>query len=433
MIYLFISIFVLAPAYIIKIDLFGLPSDLLMLWVILVWVIFGIWLIAKQQIKSFFSSVKNNNRALLLFISLFFLSGVISLFAKGIDRAKLGQFLVLFVQPISLFFISGFIFKKYPKSKKYLLLTTYYLLAVAGLYAIIQYITLLGLPSAWWGNNDEPKRAIAFFIHPNFYALWAAPLLALLIPDLMLRVAAVFPSFSRRGVLSTSERRGGWNLVMIIAWIIGAVGLFLSLSRAGWIGLASAIIVYLIIAANNKIRKLASVIVIIIVIITLSVPNFRYRVILPFYGEKSTVSRFSLWNTGIKAIKGSPLIGLGLGGFGKNWLALNTDPGLDTHNFPHNIFLDLWVETGLLGLISFLGIISIYIYQGLRRAPLPPSSGDMSQAQPRDREVAPSLGSHTLKLSITLFLIAIIFQGLTDNPYFKNDLALIFWIILSLV
>jgi O-antigen ligase len=414
MIYLLISIFVLAPAYIIKINLFGLPSDLLMLWVILVWVIFGIWLIAKQQIKSFFSSVKNNNRALLLFISLFFLSGVISLFAKGIDRAKLGQFLVLFVQPISLFFISGFIFKKYPKSKKYLLLTTYYLLAVAGLYAIIQYITLLGLPSAWWGNNDEPKRAIAFFIHPNFYALWAAPLLALLIPD-----------------LGESLKANSYKLKAFL-WILGAVGLFLSLSRAGWIGLTSAVIVYLIIAANNKIRKLASVIVIIIVIVTLSVPNFRYRVILPFYGEKSTVSRFSLWNTGIKAIKGSPLIGLGLGGFGKNWLALNTDPGLDTHNFPHNIFLDLWVETGLLGLISFLGIISIYIYQGLRRAPLPPSSGDMSQAQPRDREVAPSLGSHTLKLSITLFLIAIIFQGLTDNPYFKNDLAMIFWIILAL-
>jgi putative inorganic carbon (HCO3(-)) transporter len=414
MIYLLISIFVLAPAYIIKINLFGLPSDLLMLWVILVWVIFGIWLIAKQQIKSFFSSVKNNNRALLLFISLFFLSGVISLFAKGIDRAKLGQFLVLFVQPISLFFISGFIFKKYPKSKKYLLLTTYYLLAVAGLYAIIQYITLLGLPSAWWGNNDEPKRAIAFFIHPNFYALWAAPLLALLIPD-----------------LGESLKANSYKLKAFL-WILGAVGLFLSLSRASWIGLTSAVIVYLIIAANNKIRKLASVIVIIIVIVTLSVPNFRYRVILPFYGEKSTVSRFSLWNTGIKAIKGSPLIGLGLGGFGKNWLALNTDPGLDTHNFPHNIFLDLWVETGLLGLISFLGIISIYIYQGLRRAPLPPSSGDMSQAQPRDREVAPSLGSHTLKLSITLFLIAIIFQGLTDNPYFKNDLAMIFWIILAL-
>jgi hypothetical protein len=36
------------------------------------------------------------------------------------------------------------------------------------------------------------------------------------------------------------------------------------------------------------------------------------------------------------------------------------------------------------------------------------------------------------KLGVALFLIALLFQGLIDNPYFKNDLAMVFWIILSL-
>jgi O-antigen ligase len=195
--------------------------------------------------------------------------------------------------------------------------------------------------------------------------------------------------------------------------------------------------VYLIFAATKKIRQLASVIVIILVIIIVSVPNLRWRFALPFYGEKSAVSRLSLWQTGINGIKESPILGLGLTGFSQNWNRLNTDPGLtDTHNFPHNIFLDFWVETGTLGLISFIGLVGLIIYRNLRFSrnifSRSASKGEESQTKTeillpinRDQDDA-------IKLGVVLFLIALTFQGLVDNPYFKNDLAMVFWIILSL-
>ena len=94
---------------------------------------------------------------------------------------------------------------------------------------------------AWWGNSVEPKRALSFFVHPNFYALWCAPLLALLIPD-----------FTQNLKISKSSKIN-WHYVL--AWIIGGVGLLLSLSRSGWLGLAAAIAVYLIFAADKKIRQ----------------------------------------------------------------------------------------------------------------------------------------------------------------------------------
>ena len=125
-------------------------------------------------------------------------------------------------------------------------------------------------------------------------------------------------------------------------------------------------------------------------------------------GEKSTLSRFSLWQTGIKAIKQSPVLGLGLNGFSAGWNRLNTDPGLDTHNLPHNLFLDLWVENGLLGLFSFAGLIIFAFYNKWK-----------------DR-------SSVLGMSVLLFLTVLLIQGQADNPYFKNDLALLFWIILPL-
>ncbi len=405
--YLLTLTFVLTPAYTIKLNLMGLPTNLLMLWVVLVWTVFFIWLIAKKQLLHLRTAVRKCSKPVLIFISLFFLAGIISLFINGANKPKLGQFIVLFLQPISIFFISLYIFQQNPKTKTFLLSACYFLLAAAGLYAILQYFTLIGLPAAWWGNSVEPKRALSFFIHPNFYALSCAPLLAFLIPDVAEKIK------------NQKLEIGNWKF--IATWIIGAVGLLLSFSRAGWLGLGIAGIIYLIVAADKKIRKLALYCAIILCIIILAVPNLQWRLRLPFHGEKSAVSRQSLWETGWKGIKESPILGLGLTGFSKNWERLNTDADLpETHNFPHNIFLDFWVETGLLGLISFIGLSAIFIYRGLRsRLPLPLGEGRGE-------------GQAMLKLSAALFLIALISQGLIDNPYFKNDLAMVFWIVLAL-
>lgn len=382
--------FILSPAYVIRFNLFHLPTDALMVWVVFLWLIFAIYLAIKGRYSLFFASVKKIDKKILILLFLFFLSGVIALFIDGLSRDKLGQFIVWFLQPLSVFFIAKFFFDQDSKAKNSLLFTIYCLLALAGAYAIIQYFTLLGLPSIYWGNSVEPKRALSFFVHPNFYALWCAPLLALLIPDLGLSLKSKIVNFKS------------------LAWILGTAGLLLSLSRSGWLGLGVAALVYLIFAADKKVRKIILITGVVLAIIVLSVPNLRWRIILPFYGEKSAVSRISLWHDGFKAVADSPILGLGLTGFAKNYGYLNTDPNLDTHNFPHNIFLNFWTETGLLGLISFLAIAAIFITRGLK------SRGDI------------------FKLGAALFLIAILCQGQVDNPYFKNDLALVFWLVLAL-
>ncbi len=395
MAYLLALTLLLLPAYVIRFSLLGLPTDALMVWVALVWLVFAVWLTAKAQWRNFFKSIIRLDKAALGFISLFFLAALVSLFIPVLDRANLGQFVVLCLQPISLFFVGRFLAEQKPKTTPWLLAAAYLLLAAAGLYAIIQYFTLFGLPTAWWGNNDEPKRALSFFIHPNFYALWSAPLLAFLIPDLASNIKG-------KGL-----KIKNWRLP---AWLLGATGLLLSLSRAGWLGLAVAMAIYVIAAADAKTKKIVFAAAAAALVIVLIYPNLRWRLILPLYGEKSAVSRFSLWHTGWKGIKESPLAGLGLTGFSRQWETLNTDPGLKTatHNFPHNIFLDFWVETGLLGLIAFVGIAIIYIYRGLKNR------------------------NNIICLGVSLFLIAIIFSGLVDNPYFKNDLAMVFWLILAL-
>src|ERR1017187_9156810 len=98
MIYLLVLTLVLATTYVIRFGFFHLPANLLMIWVFFFWLIFAIWLTLKKQWFIFFTAVKNINKKNLWLIGLFFLSGVISTFFGGIDRAKLGQFIVLFLQ-----------------------------------------------------------------------------------------------------------------------------------------------------------------------------------------------------------------------------------------------------------------------------------------------------------------------------------------------
>jgi hypothetical protein len=109
--------------------------------------------------------------------------------------------------------------------RKWFFWSSLHFVAAAGLYAVIQYTTLLGVPQAWWGNSQEPKRAVAFFLHPNFYALFITPLLAFLLPTLGYKLQVIGESIKKslHSPLST--------LYPLVAWVLGAVGLLLSQSQ----------------------------------------------------------------------------------------------------------------------------------------------------------------------------------------------------------
>ncbi len=392
MFYLLIISLLLSPTLTIRFSIGGIPANILMVWILLLWLIFGINLVFKKQLSAFFKFVAKTDKKTLIPLLLFIFAGLLSVFIGGPDQKKLGQFIVLFLQPISLFFIGKFIFQQDPRAKTWFIYSLYFFLAAAGIYAIIQYFTLYGLPSYYWGNSIESKRAVSFFGHPDFYALFSAPLLAFLLPDVL--------------ALGVKSKK---LIVKGLLWTIAATGLFLSLSRAGWFGLTAAVIIYAIVSKNKLVRRLIAAAAIVVIVIVAIVPNWRYRLITPFYGEKSASSRAQLWGYGITAIKQSPILGLGLNGFSKQWSALNTDPAQNSANFPHNIFLDLWVDLGLLGLISFVWLCVIYIKKSIINR-----------------------SNESYFFPISLFLITLLLQGQFDNPYFRNDLAIVFWLILSL-
>ncbi len=417
---LFAILLLSAPLYVwrFSIGIFGfeLPTNFLMVFTFVVIAAAKLYVFKKQGYsvieawKSYIADMKGMDRLFWIGLGLISLASLISLFAFGVNSEKFAQWFVLYLEPISIFIIVRHFALRDTDTKynvlRYVSLAAYWLLFAAGIIAIYQYTTLDLLPKDWWGNANEPKRAIAFFAHPNAYALFATPLLAWLLPDVVRRAQALWATARR----VSGERGNLWlQFLCVVAWLVGGIGWFLTLSRGAWLGLLVAAGLFVLLSANKKLMMAFAGALVVMAIVVASVPNLRYRVTLPFYGEKSAAARLSLWDTGTKMLKDSPpqslIFGKGINGFSDNWDKFNTDPNLEHYNFPHNIFLNLWIDLGLLGLLGFIFVMISAIWRGVKNRKNPKALG------------------------LLLFVVAIIAHGLIDIPYLKNDLALMFWMI----
>jgi len=82
--------------------------------------------------------------------------------------------------------------------------------------------------------------------------------------------------------------------------------------------------------------------------------------------------------------------------------------------YPHNVFLAMWSELGILGLVAFMLLLGTLLWRGWRAY----GAAD-GFARP-------------LLWGTSAAFIAISVHGLFDTPYFKNDLAIEFWVVAAL-
>ena len=76
--------------------------------------------------------------------------------------------------------------------------------------------------------------------------------------------------------------------------------------------------------------------------------------------------RMTVWKNTIELIKDRPLLGFGTGGFEEAYSKkIKDSPEWEKHlmHDPHNQFLKIWAEMGMLGLIVFLGMLASSLFQ----------------------------------------------------------------------
>ena len=184
-------------------------------------------------------------------------------------------------------------------------------------------------------NANMPGRVFSFFENPNTFA----QVLVMLIP---LALGLMFSSRSFRGKVCAAIAAG-----------CGVLSIVMTYSRASWIGLVVAIFLFVLLVE----RRLIPVLIVGAVALLPFLPASIYNRILTIFdpSDSSTSSRFPIFEVGFKLWKLHPVTGVGLGSELSASLAHNSGWYHRLFKFPHyhNIYIQLAVELGTLGVVSY--------------------------------------------------------------------------------
>jgi O-antigen ligase len=267
---------------------------------------------------------------------------------------------------IPFYFVGVIIFKKYSNIKLFSWLYVIPLLFVIG-YTIYNH-SLRGF--------DEESGHWVMTPFYNDHTAYGA-ILALFIP--------VFLGFS-----INSQYKRTYKLFSLIIFIILTVAIILSYSRAAWISLAVALVVYFIILLKIKFRWIFLTIAIIIglffsfqneILDTLernkqdSSANFVEHIqsISNINTNASNLERINRWQSAIRMFKERPFFGWGPGTYqffyapyqlSKEKTIISTNAG-DMGN-AHSEYIGPLSEMGILGMLSIIAIVVLVIITALK-------------------------------------------------------------------
>jgi len=195
-------------------------------------------------------------------------------------------------------------------------------------------------------------------------------------------------------LLVLANRKRIWLILVIF------FALLLTKSLGAFLSLFCALIIYFVI--QGKLKKvnilLLAGLFLLMVILILGRSATQQGHLHPAF---STIMRLNYWQESLAIIKTHPFVGIGLGNF-----------NLPSSRYAHNAYLQIWAETGILGLCSLIWLVLVIFKTCLK---------NLTQS-PDKRLIAGLLAASAV------FLI----HNFLDFTFFLPEISLIWWVILGL-
>lgn len=417
---IFLTLFSL-PAYLLRFSIASIPSTLLEAMILIV---FFIWLLKDKPWKNF--KVKNFRKRIkypyTLEIIGILIAAWLGLLIADFSTGALGIFKAYFLEPIMLYIVlinRGFInIRKFvwPLSLSAL---------IVSLIAIYQQFSL-----GFSLDTIMQTKVSSIFNYPNALGLFLGPIILLSF--------GLFLSYPKRSHLLTSSKK----ILLLLTIALSFLAIFFARSDGA---IAAVLISFFILAIliNKKSRKIALVSSILIIIaLSFHTPSWQYIKDRASLRDLSGQIRRQQWRETKEMLTDSRMLtGVGLNNYqtalkpyhqegifvkdyrdpqwhrkvvwDKEYHEKSWQP-VEIYLYPHNIFLNFWTEITILGAILFIWLIFRVIF-------------DLLKILKRLNSTQRGIAYGTLAS-----LLVIIIHGLVDVPYFKNDLSVLFWLIVSL-
>lgn len=393
--FLLLGDFFLLPFAHLKLSFCGLPFYTLEIPILIALFLF--------LLEYFFSSPVRKiciptDRYMLLGIALFLLGAILSCIANPFSWTGLGMIKSWFLIP----FLGAFLWQQTNQKNTRRLFVSWALSSI--------FIALGGLWFLVRGTLTYDSRLEAWYTSPNFLAILVAPGII------------IITSFFQHH--HSQKKQGSISLFLTcLSLILLSLILFFTHSYTVWIATFFSLLFFFssLIFKEKSSKKILLVGLLLIassVFIFFESGTEKWHSFLSFEKRSSLASRMMIWHAAGKIIVDHPIIGIGVGRFEEEYLAYQKyfPPYLEwAVPEPHNLLLAVWLETGVIGLIG--GLLFIWHFlQALYR--------NIFLKQMNENK---KMSSRLILSLLLLFL----FYGLTDTPYFKNDLAFLFWMLIA--
>ena len=226
----------------------------------------------------------------------------------------------------------------------------YLTLLLTAAYAIVQRIQGVEVSASLTDlrmNAGMPGRVYSTLENPNNYAEFIV---------LTFPVSLIFCT----GIV---DRR--WRTICTASLMVPVVALLMTYSRSGWVSFALAAVVFL--ALWDK--RLLPLVVVAAVVALPILPDSVFNRILTIGNTADSSNRYRLyiWTSVLQMLGDHGLTGIGLGP--GNFIPLYagySSPMASVAYHSHMLYLEVWLEMGLIGIVSFLGMYLGIVRRGLR-------------------------------------------------------------------
>lgn len=353
------------PTYLIRFKILGIPFTLLEVLILGIFILF----LFIYRLNFSLGSYK-------YVVCSFLVIGLIGAIVSVNNQAALGILKAYIIEPILFYIVLINVKPKYNK----ILWSLGFSAAFIALVGLIQYITGYGIPAPW-NIRGEEFRITSVYEYPNAIGLFLAPIIVLFLGNILIFKNKIFYS------------------VALVALLLSAI--FFAKTEGAYLAIIAS---FIFLGLFTKWKKYFIAAFILGIIILMVVPSFRDVITLQ---DTSGDVRLALWQGTWNLLSDRPLFGAGLAGFPDLYPLYKLDKHVEILQYAHNIFLDFWVQLGILGLLWLIWAMFTFFAQSLKRK---------------------------TKISIVAMsaMAAILVYGLVDVPYFKNDLSILFWLILGL-
>jgi len=402
----------LLPFYRIRFEIGVVPVTLIEVMVL---VLFGLFVVKRIQNRKriTFSNYKWLMVALLFFVT-------VGLFFVENRIGALGVWKAYFVEPLMFFVVFINVIKK---RKDLNLVFKSLALSVLGvsLLAIYQKITGQFIPNELWAA-EETRRVTSIYGYPNAIGLYLAPLVVLLTGWGILGKSSVDKKDIWRFWKSGTARGGFWKswrfwrsctarLCGCIAGLFGLLAIWFARSEGALVAVAVGFLFLGLLIKRLRVVTLVSLVL--LGVVFLAVPQVNELVMeKATFGDFSGNLRLIMWQESYEMLKDNVLWGAGLSGYQSAIApyhhAINV---FEIYMYPHNLLLNVWSETGILGLLVFVGLIIKFF-------------GNYLKVRMKENK--------ELYIVLMCAFATLLTHGIVDVPYFKNDLSILWWLLFGL-